>query len=68
MLVRGGQQLETAVVYLVFNKPALTRAVFERIAQVRPQRLLVVADGPRQSRAGEEELCEEVRRIATTVD
>ena len=65
---RGEQQLETAVVFLVFNRPALTRAVFERIAQVRPKRLLVVADGPRMERPEEERLCEEVRRIATAVD
>ena len=62
------QPLETAVVFLVFNRPVLTRAVFARIAEIRPRRLLVVADGPRPDRQGEELLCEEVRRIATAVD
>ena len=61
-------QLETPVVFLVFNRPSLTRIVFERIAAARPRQLLVVADGPRAGRAGEAELCEEVRRIASAID
>ena len=63
----GEEQLGTAVVLIVFNRPALTRAVFERIAEAKPKRLLVVADGPRNDRAGEAALCAEVRRIATAV-
>lgn len=66
-----GQQeswpLRTPVVFLVFNRPALTREVFARIAAARPPKLLVVADGPRAGRAGEAALCEEVRQIATAV-
>jgi len=57
----------TPVVLIAFNRPELTRVVFERIASVRPKRLLVVADGPRPSRAGEAELCRRVRDIATNV-
>ncbi len=62
------QSFNTPVVFLVFNRPELTRAVFARIAQARPPRLLVVADGPRAERAGEAERCAEVRRIASAVD
>ncbi len=63
--VPGG--FETPVVLIVFNRPELTRRVFQRIAEVRPRTLLVVADGPREDRPGERERCEEVRRIATSV-
>ncbi|MGI4831781.1 MAG: glycosyltransferase family 2 protein [Janthinobacterium lividum] len=64
---KGEQQLGTAVVLIVFNRPTLTRAVFDRIAQARPKQLLVIADGPRPDREGESALCAEVRRIATEV-
>ena len=64
----AGKQLETAVVLIVFNRPAVTRAVFERIAATKPRRLLVIADGPRPDREGERERCEEVRGIATAID
>lgn len=53
---------------MIFNRPDLTRAVFERIRAARPQTLLVVADGPRTARIGEEELCGTTRKIATAVD
>jgi hypothetical protein len=58
---------ETPIIFVVFNRPAKTAASFSRIAQMQPARLLVVADGPREGREGERELCEEVRRIATAV-
>lgn len=60
--------LRTAVLFLVFNRPDTTAQVFAAIRQARPPRLYVNADGPRESRAGEEERCAEVRRIATAVD
>ena len=60
--------LASPVIFLVFNRPALTRQVFERIAGVKPSRLLIVADGPRPDKPGEAEACEEVRRIVSRVD
>jgi len=60
--------MRTAVAFFVFNRPDVTRTVFERIAEARPERLLVVADGPRAHKPEEAALCEEVRRIATQVD
>ena len=60
--------MQSAVLFLVFNRPDTTRQVFEAIRAAKPPRLYVAADGPRQNREGEFERCEEVRRIATTVD
>jgi hypothetical protein len=62
------QELQTPVVFMVFNRPATTRAVFRAIAAAQPRTLLIVADGPRRSRPGDEELCEEVRAIVSQVD
>ena len=56
------------VLFLIFNRPDTTARVFEAIRAARPPRLYVAADGPRANRPGEAELCEEARRIATTVD
>ena len=39
--------LHTPVVFMVFNRPEPTARVFESIRQARPQRLLVICDGPR---------------------
>jgi hypothetical protein len=54
-------QLETPVLLMVYNRPALTRQVLAAIAAARPRRLLIVADGP-ASRA-DEERCAHVRAL-----
>lgn len=58
----------TPIVFFVFNRPEFTRKVFQRIAAVRPTRLLVVADGARDGKPGEQERCDEVRQIVSSVD
>jgi hypothetical protein len=70
MYLTSGQyrQLKTPVLFLVFNRPAMTARVFEAIRQAKPPRLYVAADGPREGREGEVKRCEQVRKIATAVD
>jgi hypothetical protein len=60
--------LETPIAFLVFNRPETTRRVFESIRNAQPARLLLVADGPRPDKAGEDKLCNEVREIISRVD
>jgi hypothetical protein len=60
--------LQTAVLFLVFNRPHTTTQVFEAIRKAKPPRLYVAADGPRVNREGEAEMCGRVRAIATAVD
>jgi hypothetical protein len=56
-----------AVVLVVFNRPEVTKIVFERIKQTRPGVLLLVADGPRRDRVGEGEACRLTREIVEDV-
>ena len=60
--------LRTPVALLIFNRPDTTECVFNAIARARPSKLLVVADGPRDSRAGEAARCEQTRAIIKRVD
>lgn len=60
--------MRSPVLFLVFNRPAETRRVFDAIRAARPPRLYVAADGPRKSRPGEAARCMEVRHIASAVD
>jgi hypothetical protein len=60
--------LKTPVAMFVFNRPETTRKVFEVIARARPDKLLLVADGPRLDRPGEAERCAEVREVVSHVD
>ncbi|MBF9022612.1 glycosyltransferase family 2 protein [Rhodobacterales bacterium FZCC0069] len=60
--------LQTAVLFLVFNRPETTARVFEAIRRAKPPRLYVAADGPRGDRPAEAEWVAKVREIATAVD
>jgi len=55
--------LSTPVLFLVFNRPETTKQVFEAIRKAKPPKLFVAADGPRPDKPGEEEKCEQVRKI-----
>ena len=55
--------LNTAVIFIVFNRPKLTARVLARIRGARPARLFIVADGPRPDKAGEVEKCRQVREL-----
>ncbi len=60
--------LKTPILFLIFNRPDLTKIVFEKIRENKPNRLYVAADGPRANRPQEEYLCEESRKIIEKVD
>ncbi len=59
---------DISVLFIIFNRPDFTKNVFEAIRKAKPQKLFIAADGPRDNKAGEEELCNETRKIATMVD
>ena len=60
--------MRSPILFLIFNRPDLTKITFECIRRARPPRLYVAADGPREGRSGEYTLCEEAREAATQVD
>ena len=60
--------LRTPVAFFIFNRPDTTATVFDAIAAARPATLLVVGDGPRAARAGDEPLCAAARAIIERVD
>ena len=59
---------EVPVLFLVFNRPAHTAQVFERIRDLQPVRLLISADGPRPDVTGDKESCDAVREIVSNID
>jgi hypothetical protein len=51
------------VLLTVFNRPSETRQALVRLKQVRPKKIFVAADGPRDGRVDDIALCDEVRRL-----
>ncbi|MGY4537519.1 hypothetical protein ACVW0P_001938 [Mucilaginibacter sp. UYNi724] len=59
---------QSAVLFIVFNRPDTTERIFAKIREATPPRLYIAADGPREQRPGEDLLCEQTRAIASKVD
>jgi hypothetical protein len=63
------QPLNSAVLFLVFNRLNTTKQVFEAIQKAKPPRLYIAADGPRKGRDDEDQKVKSVRDyIMTNID
>lgn len=60
--------MTSPVVFFTFNRPELTRRVFETIRDYRPEVLFLVSDGPRPDFPEDETLVRMVREIIAEVD
>ena len=60
--------LQTPVAFIIFNRPDTTERVFAEIAKAKPPKLLVVGDGPRESRSEEADKVAATRAIIKRVD
>lgn len=56
------------VLLLAFNKPEKTRQVFDAIRRVKPTKLYVFLDAPREGKPKDVELCNQVKDIVQQVD
>jgi hypothetical protein len=61
-------QFNVPILFAIFNRPDAEQVVFNEIRKVRPKFLFVVADGPREGKAGEREKCDVARKIIDQVD
>jgi len=56
------------IVIFLFNRPEETKILFEEIRKLAPSQLFIVADGPRENNNEDQQLCEKVRTLASTVN
>ena len=56
------------ILFLIFNRPAITEIVFEEIRKAKPSQLFIAADGPRQDKPDDYERCEAARDVISKVD
>lgn len=62
------KRLETPVLFLIFNRPDVTKIVFEKIKSIRPKHLFVSADGPRKGRPDDELNCRNTHKLIDQID
>ncbi len=59
----------TPILFLIFNRLDKTKIVFEKIREAQPTQLFIAADGARDYKEGEHEICDEVRQwVISNVD
>jgi hypothetical protein len=61
-------QTDSAVLFVIFNRPDTTIKVFEQIRIARPRRLYIAADAPRDNYPADVILCQQSRDIVNQVD
>ena len=57
----------TPILLIVFNRPEKTQNLFEIIKKIKPKRLFVSADGPREKQSDLVN-CENVRKIFDNIE
>jgi len=55
--------MKTPIVFIIFNRPALASKVWQVIRDAKPERLFVIADGPRETVPEDKERCAATRRV-----
>ncbi len=55
---------QTPILLLIFNRPDTTLEVLKAIRAIKPAKLFIVADGPRNNKPGDLILCEKTRQVA----
>lgn len=60
--------MKTPILLLIFNRPDLTKSIFNIISSLKPEILFISADGPRQNVIGEEDQCNKSRAIVQKIN
>lgn len=55
--------MNTPILYLVFNRPDLVKKSFKKIQELKPKRLFIAGDGPREGFEEDKKKCKEVKEI-----
>lgn len=61
-------KFSTPIVFIIFNRPDNAERVFAEISKVKPLKLLVIGDGPRDGHPGDDEKVLAARAIIKRVD
>ena len=60
--------LSTPILLLAFNRPLLTKKVFSKIREVKPKKLYIAIDGPRNNHKSDIENIKKVKDVCNNID
>ena len=56
------------MLFLIFNRPETTYKVFKKIKNVKPKKLYIAADGPRENNINDKVNCKKARGVINKID
>jgi hypothetical protein len=62
------ENFSTPILFLVFNRPDVTKKSFNVIRSIKPSKLYISSDGPRAGNENDLKSCGEVREIISNID
>jgi len=60
--------LQTPLLFLIFNRPAVTEETFAKIRKQQPRYLYIASDGPRENNPSDTDLNNECKQIVSNID
>ncbi len=67
-MISDNTAFNVPILFLIFNRPYETRIAFEAIRYVKPSKLFVACDGPREGHPTDSEHVEQVKSIVMNID
>ncbi|MEW4983210.1 MAG: glycosyltransferase family 2 protein [Cycloclasticus sp.] len=64
----GSQLFEVPISFHIFNRPEVTKIVFDEIRKIKPKKLFITADGARRGNPDDEAKCQKTREIVSKID
>jgi len=58
---------DTPILLLIFNRPDITEKIFNIIKSIKPMKLYIAADGPRNNKKGDKDLCQKTRDVTNEI-
>jgi hypothetical protein len=59
----GNQKEKVPILFIIFNRPHLALETFKSIRSYQPEVLYIAADGPREAKADDRDLCKQTREL-----
>jgi len=60
--------LEAPILFLIYNRPEITKTTFAQICKIKPANLFIAADGPKANDPSDKKKCEDTRNILSQIN
>ena len=59
---------DISVAVIIYNRPAYTKILYDRLSEIKPSNLFIIADGPKSGSGNDKKKCIQARKIFSEID